>query len=176
VLEQRPSTIWRPDLHARHLPAFDHHSMVTSTERRALSEFAANIYDYGCSRDAVIVDAGTYLGASTTALGEGLRRSDLTPAERTGRIWSYDLFVATPAMVGAGLGDRGIAAGGSFRHVFDEMTADVQDYLTVHEGDIRQATVPDSQVSILFLDIMWSYDAAHDIGSRFYPLLPVNPC
>jgi len=172
-LLEAPSTIWHPGVSARQLPDFKHDSMITSHERQALSEFAANIYKFGCSSDAVIVDAGTYLGASTTALADGLHRSGLAPPDRRGRIWCYDLFVATPEMVAAGqpLSGSGIDAGGTFRKVFDEMTADVRDYLTVHEGDIRLAPAPDVPISVLFLDVMWSYEAAHDISSRFYPLL-----
>ena len=39
-----------------------------------------------------IVDGGPYLGGSTMAMAEGLRRNDAVP-HKTGRIHSYDLFV-----------------------------------------------------------------------------------
>src|ERR1700685_4559408 len=72
--------------------------MITNEERAALACFAKNIWDNGARKDAVIVDAGCYTGASTLALAEGLRQSSVPESERQGRIWCYDLFRATPLM------------------------------------------------------------------------------
>jgi hypothetical protein len=147
--------------------------MITQEERRSLSLFSENIFDYGCDRNCVIVDAGTFLGSSTTSLADGLSRSGLSSGERNGRIWCYDLFRATPAMVTTEgyLKGAGIPPGGSFRGLFDAYTSSIRDYLKVHEGDIAIAPVPTHPISILFLDIMWSWESAIDIAKRFYPLL-----
>src|SRR5665647_299523 len=81
-----------------HSPSLAVPGMITDDERRALAWFAERLWSQGARRDALIVDGGPFVGASTMALAEGLARSPLSEAERRNRIWSYDLFRTTPGM------------------------------------------------------------------------------
>lgn len=164
------STAIRPDRHPpAALPYID--GMITDEERRALACFAKNIWDNGARRDAVIVDGGCYVGASTVALAEGLRQSSLPERKRHGRIWSYDLFRTTPAMSEHYLKGSGLKAGDSFQPRFEKNVSAYADYITLHAGDIRQAPLPSKPVAILFLDILWSWDCTSFVGGNLYPQL-----
>jgi hypothetical protein len=143
--------------------------MITDEERRALACFAKNIWEHGARSDGVIVDGGCYVGASTVALAEGLRQSNLPERKRRGRIWSYDLFRATPAMAEHYLKGSGLKAGDSFQPIFERNTDAYRDYITLQAGDIRKVPAPRGPVAILFLDILWSWDCTNYVGSNFYP-------
>lgn len=145
--------------------------MITHLEYSALAAFAAQVWTCGAPRDGAIIDGGSFIGASTTAFAEGLRQSPLTESERWKRIWSYDLFRATPVMASHYLKGRGILPGGSFRHIYDANIKDVAPYIQTYEGDMLTAPRPDGPVAILFLDVVWSWDAARKLADQFYPLL-----
>lgn len=145
--------------------------MITNEERGALACFAKNIWDKGARRDAVIIDGGCYIGASTVALGEGLRQSGVREGERHGRIWCYDLFRATPLMSTHYLKDSGLKAGDSFQPIFEKNVSVYADYITLHAGDIQNAPIPRAPVAILFLDMLWSWDCTNFVGSNLYPHL-----
>jgi hypothetical protein len=143
-------------------------AMITSWERRALSAYAQGIWSQGARRDGLIVDGGPFVGASTMALAEGLSRSPLSEPERLERIWSYDLFITTQGMEQGYFGPGGPKAGESFRAVYDANVAPLRRYLRVFEGDIRQATRPNRPISILFLDVLWNWDATAHVSKTFY--------
>ncbi len=145
--------------------------MITDHEQQALACFAKHIWDNGAARDAVIVDGGCYLGASTVALAEGLRRSPLGEERRAARIWSYDLFRTTPWMSEYYLKGSGLKPGDSFQPLFEKNIAPYANYIAVHAGDIRHARVPSQPIAILFLDVLWSWDCANFVGRNFYPHL-----
>lgn len=145
--------------------------MITDEERDALACFAKHIWEHGGRRDAQIVDGGCYTGASTISLAYGLHHSNLAERERQGRIWSYDLFRATPQMSEHYLKGSGINPGDSFQPIFEKNIAPYRNYVTLHAGDIRRAPVPSQSIAILFLDVLWSWDCTQIVGTRFYPKL-----
>ena len=145
--------------------------MITDLERQALGCFAKNIWEHGASKEAVIVDGGCYVGASTVALAEGLHESKVPEQKRRGRIWSYDLFRTTKAMADHYLKGSGLQAGDSFQPIFEKNVAAYRDYVRLEAGDIQKAQVPEAPVAILFIDILWSWDCTNYVGRRFYPLL-----
>lgn len=162
--------VLQPDKYPRvESPLID--GMITYEERFALACFAKNIWEHGVSNDALIIDGGCYVGASTVALAEGLKHSGLPEKERHGRIWSYDLFRATPAMAEHYLKSCGLKAGDSFQPIFEKNVASYADYITLHPGDIQRAAVPSRPIAILFLDILWSWDCTISVGRNFYPQL-----
>jgi hypothetical protein len=173
LFRKRPTPLSaRIDLDAGHAGRSDGMlGMITPWERRALSALAESVWANGARRDGLIVDAGPFVGASTTALAEGLQRSALGEDERRGRIWSYDLFLATPGMETGFFGPGGPKAGESFRSVFDANLAPFADYLRVFEGDITAMDGPDAPVSILFVDILWNWDATRRFSEEFYTRL-----
>jgi len=147
------------------------HSMISPWEYSALRSFASGIWDAGASRRGAIIDGGSFIGTSTRALAAGLRRSPLTDAERYKKIWSYDLFRATPLMARHYFAGQNVETGGSFRHIYDANIRDDADYIQTHEGDIRSAPIPDGPVSICFLDVLWNWDATQKVADRLFPLL-----
>jgi hypothetical protein len=159
-----------PDRHPRvSAPAID--GMITALEVRAYASFAKYIWDYDVPTNGVIVDGGCYTGASTVCFAEGLRQSNLPQRKRRERIWSYDLFRATPAIAQHYLQGSGLTAGDSFRPIFEANVAQYAEYIKVHEGDIRRAPVPPQPIAILFLDVLWSWDTTISVGRNFYPKL-----
>ncbi|MBV9157431.1 MAG: hypothetical protein JO097_14295 [Acidobacteriaceae bacterium] len=148
--------------------------MITPQERFALACFAKNIWKHGVQQDALIIDGGCYIGASTVALAEGLKRSDLPESERHGRIWSYDLFRTTPAMSEHYLKGSGLKAGDSFRAIFERNVSNYADYISVQAGDIQLAPAPSKAIAVLFLDILWSWDCTVFVGRNFYPRLEAD--
>lgn len=148
--------------------------MITDEERRALACFAERIWDHGAPRNGLIIDGGSFVGASTVALADGLSRSSLPESERRGRIWSYDLFLATKAIAEHYLPGAGLKAGDSFKSIFEANISHYADYVRVHAGDIRKAKVPSEPIALLFLDILWSWDCTLFVERTFYPYLETN--
>ena len=146
-------------------------SMISRFEFAALSSAAEQIWSVGANRQGVIVDAGSFIGASTLALCEGLSRSSLDPDERAGRIWSYDLFRAIPAIAEKSLKGEGLKVGDSFRYLYDEAICGYEAYVRTFEGDIRVAEKPSGPISLLFLDVLWDTDVTIKLADAFYPQL-----
>jgi len=167
---KRLSEAIHPDRHSA-IPPNGINGMITDVERRALACFAKNIWENGARRNGVLVDGGCFVGASTVALAEGLRQSSLPERERRGRIWSYDLFRATPAIASVYLSGSGVQPGDSFQAIFEKNVTPYSDYIVVHAGDIRCGPFPTQPIAILFLDVMWSWDSALVLGRNFYPKL-----
>jgi hypothetical protein len=164
------SAVLRPDRHTA-VPVPYVHGMISYEERDALASFAKNIWSHGAPRDAVLVDAGSFIGTSTVALAEGLRQSPLPEPRRRGRIWCYDRFEATTGMVVSWLPDSGLRLGDSFRFIFDRNVSAYTDYLTVCAGDILSSPVPARPIAILFVDMAWSWDVNAFLSRNFFPLL-----
>jgi hypothetical protein len=145
-------------------------SMITPDEYSTLASFAERAWDAGAPRDGAIIDGGCFVGASTCALAEGLSKSSLHENERFGRIWSYDLFRTTPVMSDVYLKGE-VAAGASFRHLYDRNVGKLARYVRTFEGDILSAPKPDGPISILFLDVIWSWEATEALADQLYPKL-----
>ena len=171
-LNRRASLASRIDLNSGEITQSDGVlGMITPAERRALSAFGEHIWRHGARRDGLIIDAGPFVGASTLALAEGLRRSGLTERERRERIWSYDLFRTTRGMSASFFGPDGPKAGESFRALYERNLAPFSDEVRVLEGDIAAADPPDRPVAILFVDILWNWASTLSFSRTFYPKL-----
>lgn len=149
-------------------------AMINRHEYGALVAAAKNIWSLGAPRDGAIVDAGSFVGASTLALAEGLSQSPLTESERVGRIWSYDLFRTIPAMARKAFKDDGLNVGDSFRHIYDETINPFSSYVRTFEGDILSSPKPTGPISILFLDILWNWETTIRLADDFYTRMPAR--
>ncbi|MEM7192990.1 MAG: hypothetical protein AAF405_09055 [Pseudomonadota bacterium] len=151
-----------------------HPGMISDEERRLL---------YGCARDhylgkGVIVDAGVFLGASTIALGQGLRENpqivldDLMPEP----IRSFERGIAGPNLSRhtkkAKLPD--VPEGESFLGILEEQLKPVQDLTKLTTGDILEYSGEDIDgIEICFLDILKTPEVARHVMEVFFPsLLP----
>jgi hypothetical protein len=146
-------------------------AMITPDEQRFLACAAERMWESGAVPDGLIIDAGCFVGASTVALAAGLQRSRLPEPARRERIWSYDLFLATPVMAQRHLSECGIQAGDSFRPIFDCNVVPYRDSIRVFDGDIRASAVPDRPVALLFVDLLWSWDVTLFLQRHYYSRL-----
>lgn len=145
--------------------------MITPQECAALSCFAERAWSKGAARNGLIIDAGCFVGASTVAFAQGLERSRLSERAREKRIISYDLFYASRKIIDHALPNAGLSEGDSFEPIFRNNIRPYARYIDVRSGDIVQATAPSRPITVLFVDVLWSTEAAVHFGRTFYPML-----
>jgi hypothetical protein len=133
------------------VPVPDTHPVTTMLlpEERQLLYYLTSEYweDHGC-----IVDAGCFLGGSTTALALGIRdRLQRTGGPIRATIHSYDLFKAEEWTIGKLLPFT-FVPGQSVRSIFDDNIRNVAGLIEVHEGDITSQPWTAGSIEILFID------------------------
>jgi hypothetical protein len=109
--------------------------MTSQREQQWLRTYAARNY---CG-NGTIVDLGCFLGATTTALAEGLV---LNRKAKCKQIHAYDLFIWSEFYEAWSKGkevERLFTLGSSFLPEFLRRTQKWRDYIVTHEGDLRQA-------------------------------------
>jgi hypothetical protein len=123
-------------------------SMLLEEERRLLYYLASRWFE---GRGAII-DAGAFLGGSTTALCSGVevffRRAGL-PSRPV--IHSYDLFAIEPWTIGRFFSDS-CQAGDNFHPEFDKHISRFRHLVHVYCGDIRRHAWSGNDIEILFID------------------------
>ncbi len=141
-------------------------TMLVPDELRLLNHLAEDYY----SGSGVIVDGGAFLGGSTVALADGLRRNPRRRrlgAEKP--IHSFDRFeVEEYARV---FFPDGVAAGTSFRDRFEGNIAPFADLVDVHAGDVRTHPWTGGPIEILFIDIAKSPQICDWVTWEFFPHL-----
>jgi SAM-dependent methyltransferase len=140
-------------------------TMLVPDELRLLHHLAENYY----SGTGVIIDGGAFLGGSTVALADGVRRNprrhrlgDVKPIHSFDRFdveeWTRDTFFAT-------------SRDATFREQFDRNTAPYADLVEVHAGDIRDHEWNGGPIEILFLDIAKHWRTCDWVTWQFFPHL-----
>lgn len=172
--------IWKREVATYPLPGEDelprqvisHPGMISTVERRLLFGLARDRYQ----GKGVIVDAGVFLGASTLALGEGLRDNpaylskSLTPLP----IRSFERGIAGPNFAHhtrkAGL--RDIPLEESFENLLRQQLEPVQSFVNLTIGDIRDYNGADIEdIEICFLDILKTAEVTRHVMRVFFPRL-----
>jgi hypothetical protein len=123
--------------------------------------------------EGCIVDAGCFLGGSTVALADGLRRNlrRRRCAEQK-LIHSYDRFEIEEWTIEPYFSESA-QAGESFKPLFDANIAQYADLVEVHPGDVRSSPWNGGPIEILFIDIAKHWTTCDWITSQFFPhLLP----
>ena len=141
-------------------------TMLSKLERRLLYSLAR---DY--AGEGAIVDAGSFLGGSTTALLAGVR--DRLEPWSGPPVASYDLFQVDEYMVPKFFADdRSVQLGDSFRARFDAHVERFDDVPhAVHEGDITKLGWSGGPIDVLFLDILKSWEINDAVLRDFFPSL-----
>ncbi len=159
-----PATAWQ----RRAVPAASATvpTMLIADELRLLNYLADEHY----TGEGAIVDAGCFLGGSTVALADGLRRNLRRRGLREAPvIHSYDRFeieeYTRAVYFPAG------AVGESFRPRFDNTTAPYAGLVTVHEGDICESPWQSGPIEILFIDVAKHWTVCDRITWQFFPHL-----
>jgi SAM-dependent methyltransferase len=142
-------------------------TMLMPDELRLLHYLAEECY----TGAGAVVDAGCFLGGSTVALADGLRRN----LRRRGRaeeklIHTYDRFEIEEWTLGPYFSESA-RAGDSFRPQFDRNTAAYADLVEVHAGDVRSWPWTGGPIEILFIDIAKHWTVCDWVTWQFFPQL-----
>ena len=138
--------------------------MISREEREVLSFLAARAW----TAHTAIVDAGCGLGASTRALMDGLTRNRDLGGNPRPIIHAYDLFRADPYMLQTVLANSRMQPGDCFESRFLENLRVDPSLVAVHAGDVRANEWGAEPISLLFLDIIWSWDINSFVMRNFY--------
>jgi len=144
-------------------------TMLIPDELRLLHYLADECYTgAGC-----IVDAGCFLGGSTVALADGLRRNlRRRRCAEEKLIHSYDRFEIEEWTIEPYFSESA-QAGESFKPLFDRHIAPYADLVEVHAGDVRSSPWRGGPIEILFIDITKHWTTCDWVTWQFFPhLLP----
>jgi SAM-dependent methyltransferase len=141
-------------------------TMLIPDELRLLHHLAEECF----AGEGAIVDAGAFLGGSTVALADGLRRN----LARAGRpeeplIHSFDRFRVEE--YARAFFPAAPPVGASFREEFDRNIAPYAPLIEVHEGDIEGTSWTGGPIEILFVDIAKDWRVCDWITWEFFPHL-----
>jgi hypothetical protein len=142
-------------------------TMLVPDELRLLHYLAEERY----SGEGAIVDAGCFLGGSTVALADGLRRN----LRRRGHdeeklIHSYDRFEIEGWTIGSFF-SASAQAGESFKPLFDRNVKPYASLVEVHPGDVRLSPWEGSAIEILFIDVAKHWTVCDWLTWQFFPHL-----
>jgi len=138
-------------------------TMLVDDELRLLHHLAENVY----RGEGAIIDAGSFLGGSTVALADGLRRNRTTARKV---IHSYDRFEVEEWTRGVYFPES-TPAGTSFREQFDRNIAPYADLVEVHAGDIQQQSWNGGPIELLFIDVAKHWSVCDWVTWQFFPHL-----
>jgi hypothetical protein len=137
-------------------------SMLSRDEKQYLIWLTSEKYEgWGA-----IVELGAWLGSSTVALAEGLRRRGATSM-----IESFDLFRWETYMSDAVSAD--LNAGDDFLPLFMREVGDYAHWIQAHKVDLLNYTWEGGPIEILFIDSAKTWDLTNAVLKSFGPrLLP----
>jgi hypothetical protein len=141
-------------------------TMLVPDELRLLHHLAETCY----SGLGVIVDGGSFLGGSTVALADGLRRNP--QRRRLGEekvIHAFDRFEVEEYTRELFFPES--AAGTSFRARFESNIAPYADLIEVHAGDILDHEWKGGPIEILFIDMAKHWKICDWVTWQFFPHL-----
>ncbi len=132
-------------------------------EERQFLYFAARDFYAGMGE---IVDAGAFLGASAGALAAGLRDNPRVH-DKFRRITSYDLFEFAE-FYRTYVPDAPLRPGDDTRPLFHEFVGRLGEHVTSVKGDICQASWPERDIEILFVDFTHHWRHHEAVVRIFY--------
>jgi hypothetical protein len=159
------SNRWR----AREVPAScaNVQTMLTADELRLLNYLGDECY----TGEGCVVDAGCFLGGSTVALADGLRRNLRARGQAEEKvIHSYDRFEIEEWTIQTYFSPAN-QPGESFRQLFDRNIASYADLVEVHAGDVRCSPWQGGPIEILFIDIAKHWTTCDWVTWQFFPHL-----
>jgi hypothetical protein len=144
-------------------------NMTSVDERRLLYTLAKDYFsDSGC-----IIDGGAYLGSSSLALGLGLKHRNF-PKRKI--IHAFDQFIMNQVYIQHYLDQsdplsKSVKPGDYVRSIYDRNTAEVSEYIMVHDGDVQATPWNGQPIEILFIDISKTPDINDYIITNWIPAL-----
>ena len=145
--------------------------MISQPERKLLISLTKNYF----SGKGVIIDAGTFLGASTNCFGYGVRESEVRLDKKLSKvkpIQSFDLAIMTDYYVT--FSNRHSLSlpskGHSFSKQIKKNIESISDLVSLHIGDICSYTANDiDDIEICFLDVLKTEKVSYHCSNIFYP-------
>lgn len=142
-------------------------TMLVPDELRLLHHLAGNYY----SGAGVIVDGGSFLGGSTVALADGLRRNPRRHRAGDAKpIHSFDRFEVEDWTRGVFFAEE-MKAGASFRPQFEKNVEPYADLIEVHAGNVLDHSWNGGPIEILFIDMAKHWKVCDWITWQFFPHL-----
>jgi hypothetical protein len=137
-------------------------------ERRCLCWLAKEVY----TGAGLIVDGGSYLGASAYCLAEGLSQNR-TASFAKPPIYAFDLFVALDEYVANDINEkvRPMALNDPYLDVFQRQTTKYFDLIKIFSGDICQYSMRNTPIEILFIDVAKTLEINQHLAKEFFPAL-----
>lgn len=155
-------------------------SMTTRREKQMLYRLARQCYKGA----GLIIDAGLFLGASTNAIGWGIRDNPRALQQVRERglkpiqsyeiaLWNsagFDTYLENP-LVKQALSGHTFQHGDNYAFLLQKLLAHHSDLIEFHIGDIvKNAHVPDGQsIEIAFYDCLKNYERDWAVFSAFGP-------
>ena len=115
----------------------------------------------------VIVDAGSFLGGSTVALADGLRRNRQWRPTGAKPIHSFDRFEVEDWTRGIYFPDS-TPLGANFRDQFERHIAPFADLVEVHAGDVTTQEWSGGPIEILFIDLAKHWNVCDWVTWQFF--------
>lgn len=145
--------------------------MIGPEERRCLHWLAKRrLSGRGC-----VVDAGSFLGASTLCLAAGAAAGGRRDFRGGPLVHAFDYFEVVEGYVGASITRdvRPIAVGDSYLDIFLAQTRAYADLIRAYPGDFLAHRWDGAPIEILFIDIAKTADlGAHAMGQFLPSLVP----
>lgn len=148
-------------------------SMMSVPERRFLYGLASKYY----AGEGLIVDAGIFLGASTTCFGEGLRENvylKKAVAAWQRPIVSFERGIVTPTMPAFFKRNSlniDLKPGDSFGELVRANVQPVADLVDLRIGDIQETGKIEQPIEVLFLDVLKLPEINKFVVENYYPRL-----
>lgn len=123
-----------------------------------------------CSGQRHIVEAGSFLGASASLLGKGLKENPNRGARV--RLHCFDLWEARFSGLSEFIRnkiDPAFQTGADFMHLFLDQTRDVADLVVPHKGNFEEARWTEGEIDLLFIDIAKTPALNRVVLERFLP-------
>lgn len=160
-----PDSVWRQRAVPAACAAVP--TMLIPDELRLLNYLAEECY----TGEGAIVDAGCFLGGSTVALADGLRRNLRRRGRKEERlIHSYDRYEIEGWTVGSFF-PASAQAGESFKPLYDRNVAPFASLVEPHPGDIRLWPWAAGPIEILFIDVAKHWKVCDWVTWQFFPHL-----
>ncbi len=132
-------------------------AMLSREERQYLIWLTSTQYEgWGA-----VVDLGPWLGGSTAALAEGLRRRG-----KGGVVHSLDLFRWEPDYMGP-VAAEPLEEGADFQHVFARHTAPWASFIQARQADLSRFRWEGGPIELLFVDAAKTWELANAILAGF---------
>lgn len=148
---------------------FDAFGMIGPEERRCFYWLARNCL----SGEGAIVDAGSFVGASTLCFAAGAAAAGHTRVNGRPIVQAYDYFAAIDAYVAASISKkfRPIARGESYLDIFEAQTKAYAQLIEAHPGNFLEQRWSGDPVDILFIDVAKRANLNSHAIAEFFPHL-----